>query len=288
MFLGGRKQAVIENIRAAVQDEDFFRKVELDDPNLTEAQKEELIQRFLRNRNTPLYWFKNLAARCITSTVSRTVNRETEYIGLENLRGITGGAIITSNHFNPLDSTTIRGALKKAGHRRLYIVSEETNYAMTGLVGFLMNYMDTIPIWRSNNRYLAGTFRELIRELMEKKQLLLIYPEQEMWFNYRKPRPLKRGAYLYAAENRVPVISCFVEIRDCPETRENDEFVKTRYVLHILPTIYPDPQLSPRENSYRMMEQDRLQKRQAYEEAYGKPLDNTFDRSDIAGYQPEA
>lgn len=81
---------------------------------------------------------------------------------------------------------------------------------------------------------------------------------------------------------------CVEEIRDCPETRENDEFVKTRYVLHILPTIYPDPQLSPRENSYRMMEQDRLQKCQAYEEAYGKPLDNTFDRSDIAGYQPEA
>ena len=35
-----------------------------------------------------------------------------------------------------------------------------------------------------------------------------------MWYNYRKPRPLKQGAYYYAAKNNVPIISCFTEIID--------------------------------------------------------------------------
>ena len=288
MFLGGRKEQVVENIRIASEKQAFFEKVETDDPNLSEAEKEALIHRFLKNRKTPAYWLKNWISRCITDTMSREINRDTEYIGLENLKGITGGAIVTSNHFNPLDNTAVRQAMKKAGRGRLFIVSEETNFAMTGFVGFLMNYMDTIPIWRTSNRYLSGQFRDLIRELMQKKQLLLIYPEQEMWFNYRKPRPLKRGAYLYAAENHVPVISCFVEIRECPEKRENDEFLKTRYVVHIQPPIYPEENLSPRENSYRMQKTDMEQKQKAYEQAYGKSLDYRFDRWDIAGYQPVA
>ena len=38
---------------------------------------------------------------------------------------------------------------------------------------------------------------------------VLIYPEQEMWFNYRKPRPPKRGSYFYAAEAEVPIILVF-------------------------------------------------------------------------------
>ena len=288
MLIGGSKKAVIENIRAAAEEGRFFDKVELDDPNLSEEEKENLIRRFMQNRKTPVYHLKNWVAQCITDTASRILNQDTQYVGLENISGIHGGAIVTSNHFNPLDNTAVREALKKAGRKRLFIVSEETNYAMKGLVGFLMNYMDTIPIWRSSNRYLAGPLRDLIRELMKKEQVLLIYPEQEMWFNYRKPRPLKRGAYLYAAENQVPVISCFVEIQDCPDCRENEEFLKTRYVVHILPPIYPDPNCSPRDNSYRMMQQDQAQKQEAYEKAYGKPLRYDFDPEDIAGWKPLA
>ena len=287
MFIGGSKKAVVDNIARAVEAGQFYNKVEVDDPELTEAEKAALIRKFLKKRKTPAYDLANWGARCITDTVSRMENKSTEYVGLDHIRGITTGAIITSNHFNPLDNTAVREALKKVGKKRMHIVSEETNFAMKGLVGYLMNYMDTIPIWRTNQHYMGGEFVDMIRELMEKKQMLLIYQEQEMWFNYRKPRPPKRGAYYYAAQFGVPVISCFVELRDLPE-RENAEFLKTRAVVHILPTIYPDPSLSPRENSFRMMERDMRQKREAYEAAYGKPLTYDFDPSDIAGWQPEA
>lgn len=283
MFIGGSKKAVVENIRAAVKEQRFYEKTEVGDPNLSEAAKAKLIKRFLRIHRTPAYAFNNWLARCVTDTVSRIENRGTEYIGIENIRNISTGAVITSNHFNPLENTAVRQAMKKVGKGRMYVVCQESNYAMKGLVGFLMNYMDTIPIWKSNANYMKYEFNDMVGGLLKKNRFLLIYPEQEMWFNYRKPRPPKRGAYYYAAKYQVPVISCFVEIRDCDE-KENEEFYKTRYIVHILPVIYPDSSLSVRENSFRMMELDYEQKKEAYEKAYGKELRYEFEDSDIAGW----
>ena len=125
-------------------------------------------------------------------------------------------------------------------------------------------------------------FPAIIKERLNKKNYILIYPEEEMWFNYRKPRTLKPGAYYFAARNKVPVISCFTEMIDTDE-EDNEEFYKVRYILHVLPPIYPDPNLSPKENSISMMEKDYNQKKEAYEKAYGKKLDYTFEPDDIAG-----
>ena len=126
-------------------------------------------------------------------------------------------------------------------------------------------------------------FPTILKERLAKKHYILIYPEEEMWFNYRKPRTLKPGAYYFAARNNVPVISCFTEMIDTDE-EDNNEFYKVKYVLHVLPPIYPDPKLSPKENSLIMMEKDYNQKKEAYEKAYGKKLDYTFEADDIAGW----
>ena len=37
-----------------------------------------------------------------------------------------------------------------------------------------------------------GAFRTLMQRNLDRNRFILIYPEQEMWFNYRKPRPGKR------------------------------------------------------------------------------------------------
>lgn len=283
MFIGGSKTEVVENIKKATEEQRFHAKVETGDPRLSKREKARLVKGFLAIHKTPAYLFNNWLARCVTDTVSRKENKSTEYVGLENIRDIRTGAVITSNHFNPLENTAVREAMKKVGRKRMYVVCQESNYAMKGLVGFLMNYMDTVPIWKSDTEYMKTDFEKLVSRLLTKKQFLLIYPEQEMWFNYRKPRPPKRGAYYYAAKYHVPVISCFVEIRECEE-KENEEFYKTRYIVHILPTLYPDPEAGVRENSFRMMEQDYEQKKKAYEEIYQKKLSYEFEYSDIAGW----
>lgn len=282
MLIGGNKEKVIANMKSAAERGDLNCKVETDDPVLSEEEREMLIRHYLENYKTFRYRFCNICARALTDTATRYLNRKTRIEGLENLKKIHGGAIVTSNHFSPLDNTAVRKAMNRGGYRRLFMVSQETNLAMKGWIGFLMNHEDIIPLVK-NPDYLRKYFGPMIRERLKQGHAILIYPEQEMWFHYRKPRPPKRGAYYYAAVNQVPVISCFVEIRDLPG-KENEEFHKTRYVMHILKPIYPDPEKNAQENSREMMQKDYQQKVAAYEQAYGKKLTYDFEADDIAGW----
>lgn len=283
MIIGNNRTAVIENIRNAAAEGDFYRKVELDDPVLTTKESREITDRYLAERNKASFKLKSFAARQIANIGSSLLNRQTEIIGEEKLPDLKNGAIITSNHFGPLENTVIRCLVRKHGKKRLNIVSQVTNFAMTGVIGFLMNYADTVPL-SEDFRYIAGDFLSVLKELLEKGEAVLIYPEQEMWFNYRKPRPPKRGAYHFAAKLNVPLISCFVEIIDTDE-KDTDEFNKVKYRLHILDTLYPSDKKSAKENSIELCQRDYALKREAYEKVYSKPLNYRFEKDDIAGWK---
>lgn len=283
MIIGKNRQAVVRNIQKAIREEAYYKKVETDDPTLTKEEEQELIRRYPAKTRTIGYRAKNALARGLVGAVTRGVNRGTEFTGLEYLREVRTGAIVTSNHFNPLDNTAVRSAMRKTGRKRLFIVSQEGNFAMKGVIGFVMNYADTIPLI-NDRKYMDSAFPDMIKNLLKRGQYILIYPEQEMWFNYRKPRPPKRGAYYYAARFHVPVISCFVEEVEIKE-KESDEFNKVRYVVHILPPVRPDPARSVRENSIRMMKKDYEQKKHAYEKYYGRKLSYEFEPCDIAGWR---
>ena len=282
MILGDNREAVIDNITRAAAEGNFHAKVEIGDPVLTKDEGFAIARGYLEHHNGMSYRAKSRIARGIANKATLVLNRDTEIVGLEKARGLTGGAIITSNHFNPMDNTIIRHMTRQLGKKRLYIISQQTNFAMEGVVGFLMRYADTIPI-HDDLHYMHDDLYKILQDLMKKKQYVLIYPEQEMWFNYRKPRPAKRGAYYYAARLNVPILSCFVEQRDELE-RETDSFYKVRYVLHVLDPIYPRPGLSLRENSFWLCQQDYEQKRAAYEAIYGKRLQYDFEQTDIAGW----
>lgn len=282
MIIGDNREAVISNIQAAVLREDFNTKVELTDPALTKDESDKIISDFLKNRNSVTYKIKSFFARQSANVLTFALNRDTEISGIEKIKALKGGAFITSNHFSPTENTCIRYLAKKLGKKRVNIISQVSNFAMPGVIGYLMNYADTIPL--SNDfRYLQTDFVDVISSLLAKNEYILIYPEQEMWFNYRKPRPPKDGAYYYAAKLNVPIISCFVEMKELPEL-ETSEFHKLKYVIHVLDVIYPSDQLSARDNCRIMREKDYELKKSAYEKAYGKALDYGFENSDIAGW----
>ncbi len=285
MIVGEHRDQVIENIQDAVRDGDYYRTVEVDDPVLTKEERKALLDKRKDQLDSFGFTYYNAAARTCVWGLARWFNRDTKIVGLENVDNVQGGAVITSNHFSPLDNFIVRRTVSKAFHQRLYVVSKDSNLAMKGLIGFLMNFTDIIPI-SDDLKYMNDYFNPSIKTLLEQDNKILIYPEQEMWFNYRKPRPPKRGAYYYAATNFVPVISCFVEMQTLPKKDNQEDFNRTRFVMHVLPTIFPDPDKSVRENSRRMMEQDYQQKKAAYEEAYGRPLTYEFEKGDIAGWVP--
>ena len=262
MIIGSDRDAVIENIRRSAECGDFFAKVETGDPVLTRAESNDIINSYLRRRGTASYKIKSHTARQIANVLTYALNRDTEIVGIEKARNVGSGAIITSNHFSPIENTGIRYLARRLGKKRINIVSQETNLAMPGLFGFLMNYADIIPI-SGNVHYTQREFVDVLSELMKKNEFVLIYPEEEMWFNYRKPRPPKPGAYYYAARLGVPVISCFIEQRDMPKM-DTDEFRKVKFVVHVLGVIYPDPEKTIWENSDAMSAADYAMKKAIY------------------------
>lgn len=284
MIIGDNREAVIKNIKAYAESGEFHNKVELNDPVLTPAQSKQVTDSYMENRENLSFKAKSALAVTLARIATKIINKDTEIVGIDKIPSDLQGVIITSNHFGPLENTVIRHLTNNLGRKKLNIISQTSNFAMTGPIGFLMNYADTIPI-STEPRYLARDFLSVMNEkLVENGEVVLLYPEQEMWFNYRKPRPPKSGAYFYSSKLNIPIISCFVEIVDLEED-DTREFKKVKYILHILDVLYPDKSKTPRENTELMAKTDYALKKECYEKVYKKPLTYTFENSDIAGWK---
>ena len=284
MIIGDNRRAVIENIKSFAESGQFHNKVELNDPVLTAEQSRKITDAYLENRSSLTFKAKTAFGVFLAKTATKIINKNTEIIGLEKIPKDLGGVLITSNHFSPLENTVIRHLTNTLGRRKLGIISQTSNFAMTGIIGYIMNYADTIPI-STDPRYLARDFLSILKErLVNRKHAILLYPKQEMWFNYRKPRPPKNGAYFYATKLNIPIISCFVEMIDL-NVDETAEFKKVKYVLHVLDVLYTDPHKTARENTEALSEMDYCLKKVCYEKVYGKELSYAFDSSDIAGWK---
>lgn len=276
---------VIDNIASALAHGDSFAKVELHDPVVTEEDVKRRIVPFDTLCRRPLNKIKRRIALGIAHTATKKINAKTEIVGLENALSIEGGAIITCNHFNPVDNTVVRFMTQKWGReKKLSIIVQESNIFMKGIFGFLMRNCKTLPV-SSSAQYMVKNLKPALARLLSRGEAVLIYPEQEMWFNYKKPRDLRDGAYHMAYENGVPILPCFIEMREC-DTVGNDGFFEVRHILHIMPPIYPDTSRPRKDERLRMQEEDRRLKRECYESAYGIPLDDEFiPERDIAGYR---
>lgn len=285
MIFGDNREAVIKNIQKAANKRDFTAKAEIGDPQMTLDERLKLVNDYWKNRKSFSSKINNQIGHAMLTTFAKTLVGSTEFKGLENLNNLPiGGAIVTANHFNQIDSLPIKLLANKM-HHQLSIVIEDTNLMLPGFFRYLMNYVGTIPLVQSAS-YIGNEFPKHLSNALAKNNWVLIYPEQEMWWNYRKPRKLQRGAYYFAAKQNVPVISLFIEIRDLPKIEKKDSnFYETKYIVHVLQPIFPDVSLSANENAHKMMEQDYQQKVAAYEKIYGKKLNYDFTDWDIAGWR---
>ena len=196
-----------------------------------------------------------------------------DIVGLENYAELDTGAIITCNHFNAFDSFAMQIAYESAGQKRkrkLYRVIREGNYtAFPGFFGYLMRNYNTLPL--ASNPKAMREFIKATDTLLKEGNFVLIYPEQSMWWNYRKPKPLKSGGFYFAAKNRVPVLPCFITMRDSSVIGA-DGFPVQEYTIHVAKAIYPDPNKSVSENSQMMMDKNYAIWKEIYEKEYGIEL----------------
>ena len=287
--LSNEKIRIIKNIEAALERNDTFAKVSVNDPTPSDEDIKRIIVPFDNERASYVSKIKAFLARKMAEGFTKKVNKSTEIVGLENALGIRGSAIVTSNHYNPTDSTPIRILAKHLNReKKLHISVQESNIFMTGAFGFLMKNCNTHPFSR-NAEYMVKNLKPALEKILKNDSLLLIYPEQEMWYNYKRPRELRDGAYHYAALFGIPVIPTFTEMVTLDGERDADGFLPIKHILHILPPIYPNTSLSVRENRTRMQTIDYILKKKCYEDAYGVKLDAPFDlKRDIAGLVPDA
>lgn len=202
--------------------------------------------------------------------------------GIENLQNIETGAILTCNHFNPYDSFAIEEVCRRAGQlkkRKLYKIIREGNYTnFSGLYGFFFRHCDTLPLSSSNETMME--FIKAVDTILQRKDFILIYPEQSMWWNYRKPKPLKNGAFKLASKNNVPIIPIFITMEDSDIMGE-DDFPVQQYIIHIEKPIYPNSELSDKENMVQMKEQNAAIWKRVYEDFYKVPLEYTTEKKEI-------
>lgn len=201
--------------------------------------------------------------------------------GLENLENVKTGAMITCNHFNPNDFLTIEQVFRKTSQiktKKLYKVIREGNYTnFPGFPGFLFRNGDTLPL--SANTSTMIEFMKAVDTILQRGDFILIYPEQSMWWNYRKPKPLKIGAYKLAAKNNVPVIPIFITMEDSEIIGDDGEPVQ-EYTVNIAKPIYPDENLSIKENTEKMREENAKVWKEIYEDFYKMPLEYTTIKED--------
>ena len=199
-----------------------------------------------------------------------------EINGIENLQKVQTGAMITCNHFNPFDSFTIESVFRTSGqseNKKLYKVIREGNYTnFPGLYGFFFRNCDTLPL--SSNKRTMINFMKAVDTILQRGDFILIYPEQSMWWNYRKPKPLKNGAFKMAARNKVPVIPVFITMKDS-NIIGDDGFPIQEYYVNIEKPIYPQDDLSEKQNTEKMKEENYNVWKKVYEDFYKVPLTYT-------------
>lgn len=217
------------------------------------------------------YFINKKAYRFIENLLSSGQMIVKEIRGIENFEAVLDkGTIITCNHFNAFDNFAIHYLVHPYIGTNLYKVIREGNYTnFPGLYGLFFRHCNTLPL--SANFSTMKKFMEAVKVLLGRGEKILIYAEQGMWWNYRKPRPLTVGAFKFAVENNAPVLPMFITMNDSNKIG-GDGFPIQEYTIHVMPAIYPDPSKSAKQNIEEMRNKNYEIWKKVYEDFYKMPL----------------
>ena len=227
--------------------------------------------------------FKNFVKhkfyKMILNKATKMVNKELtnlKVVGHENLKGIKS-CIITCNHISKVDSFAVRASIKK---EIMYVASEVNNWK--GFLGDTARNNGYLPLTKILNKNVIRKFNEAMEYYLEKKKRkILFYPEQAMWREEPRPRPLKDGAFHYAVKHNVPILPLFITFT--PKEKMIDEQNRLEfsdYTIHILPPIYKKPELNNKENVEYMKNENYKLWTETYETTYKKKLEFNTEKEE--------
>lgn len=273
MKLAQDRLDILKKIEELERNELFDLDVELDPPGkeLLPHQVDYLNTK-IKSKISSKYAFY-LARRFMKKAIKNKQLIIKEIRGIENLNALDEGAILTCNHFSPLDSFIMQIAFEASNKKKtqkFWRVIKEGNYtSFPGFYGLLMRNCQTLPL--SSNFTTMKKFVIAVRKALSRKDLILIYPEQSMWWNYKKPKPLKSGAFKLAYQNKAPVIPCFITMEDS-EFIGADGFPIQEFTVHIEKPLYFDQEKSLLEATNELASKNFQVWKKIYEETYKIPL----------------
>lgn len=218
------------------------------------------------------HFANKMASKFIESLIKNNQLIINSINGLENFENLNSGAILTCNHFNAFDNFAIQKVFEKVQkkHQKMWKIIREGNYTNPPAFKFFFRNCDTMPL--SSNIHTMMKFLVALKKVLKRGDFALIYPEQAMWLNYRKPRPLKDGAFKFAVKENVPIVPIFITMTDT-DTLDNDGFPIQSYDVFISKPIYPDANKTKQENINIMREYNYNCWVDIYEKFYGKKLE---------------
>ncbi len=156
--------------------------------------------------------------------------------------------IITCNHVSIFDDLAI--GTNVFCWRKVYFTTLEANIRRP-MIGFLIRSFGGIPIPIQS---ISGTkkYNEDLSCLLKKKKPIIFNPEEALWPHYREVREFKRGAFLVAVRNDVPVLPIVALFKR--KQKKNGKF-KYKMFFAICKPVEADKSLSERAASEKLMRQ---------------------------------
>lgn len=187
----------------------------------------------------------------------------TKYYGREKLKPLKGKGFFTiSNHCSFLDIVLNIRAVK---HKSVYMTVAEFNNKK-GFAGAVLRTGGILPL--ATKPSAVKNMKNAFHTLIEKKKVVHFYAEAAMWLHYKKPRPMKRGAFYYAVQENTPVVPIF--IRWTPSKGLRKLFgIKEDASIIILDPIYPKEGLSLKENTIYMQRLAQREYTENYRDFFG-------------------
>ena len=187
--------------------------------------------------------------------------------GRKNLKAVKKtGCISICNHFSFLDTLFVRQAVGQ--FRSFHTMGPKNN--KTGLGGHIVRHGGMLPF--SPNLEATRNLNAEIERLLKAGKIVNFYPEQALWTNYQKPRPMKDGEFHYAIKHNVPILPIF-----CTFQKDKKGHMH-RLRINILPAIYADENLAKKAKLADMKERASEAWRACYETAYAKTLEYLPDK----------
>ena len=115
-------------------------------------------------------------------------------------------------------------------------------------------------------------FMKSVDVILKRGDFILVYPEQSMWLNYKKPKPLKDGAFKFTCKSDVPIIPIFITMQDSSVIGEDGTPIQ-EYIINIERPIYGDKALPEKQRIAQMKDQNFEVWKNIYEEFYKVPLE---------------